>query len=63
MAKAEADATVIKTAADAEAYANAKITSSLSPTLVQYKMAGRWDGKLPVYSGSGANVLLNGLGK
>lgn len=59
VATAEAEATAIKLKADAEAYANQKIASSISPTLVQYKMAGKWDGKLSQFSGSGASFLLN----
>lgn len=59
-AQAEADSTRLK--ADAEAYANNKITSSLSPTLVQYRLAGKWNGELSQYNGSGANFLF-GAGK
>lgn len=59
IANAEADATATKLRADAEAYANQKIASSLSPALVQYRLAGKWNGELSHYSGSGANFLFH----
>lgn len=57
IATAEAEAQSIRVKADAEAYANQKIASSLSPALVHYRLAGKWDGKMPTYTGSGANFL------
>ena len=57
VATARAEATATQLRADAEAYANNKITSSLSPTLVQYRLAGKWDGHLPQVQGSGGNML------
>jgi regulator of protease activity HflC (stomatin/prohibitin superfamily) len=57
VANAEADAKATQLRADAEAYANQKIASSLSSALVQYRLAGKWDGQLSTYSGSGANFL------
>jgi regulator of protease activity HflC (stomatin/prohibitin superfamily) len=42
---------------DAEAQYNAKVASSLTPTLIQQQYLTRWDGRLPQYSfGSGAAV-------
>jgi regulator of protease activity HflC (stomatin/prohibitin superfamily) len=58
IAAATAEATAVKLRADAEAYANRAIAASLSPSLVQYKLAGKWDGKLSQYAGGGANFLL-----
>lgn len=61
VANAEADATATKMRADAEAYSNQKIASSLSAVLVEYKRVGKWDGKLPTFSGGGStSFLLNG---
>lgn len=59
VASAEADATATKMRADAEAYANQKIASSLSQALVQYRLAGKWDGKMSTYAGAGANFLFH----
>lgn len=60
VATAEAEATATRTRADAEAYANQKIASSLSPALVQYRLAGKWNGQLSQYAGAGANFLFHG---
>ena len=60
VATAEAEAAAMKLRADAEAYANQKIASSLSTALVQYKLAGKWDGKLSTYAGAGGNFLFHG---
>lgn len=57
VAQAEAEATATKLKADAESYANQKIASSLSPSLVEYKKAGKWDGHLPQVTGGGATML------
>eukprot|EP00697_Spironema_sp_BW2_P005060 gnl/Spiro4/16830_TR9061_c0_g1_i2.p2 gnl/Spiro4/16830_TR9061_c0_g1~~gnl/Spiro4/16830_TR9061_c0_g1_i2.p2 ORF type:complete len:327 (+),score=27.88 gnl/Spiro4/16830_TR9061_c0_g1_i2:11405-12385(+) len=67
-ATGEADALVIRTKAEAEtrlvqaesqAKANKIINSSLTPQVIQYKYVDTWDGKLPVYQGSGVNPMLN----
>ena len=67
-ATGEADALIIKTKAEAEtrlvqaksqAEANRILNSSLTPQVIQYKYADTWDGKLPIYSGSGATPMLN----
>lgn len=57
VAAAQGDADSMRLKADAEAYANEKITKSLSPALVQYRLAGKWNGVLSQYTGSGANFL------
>lgn len=58
-AKANAEAEAIKAKADAEAEANKKINESLSKDLIDYKQIEQWDGKVPVISGSGSNLLLD----
>lgn len=45
------------TQAEAEAEANRKIAASISPTLVDYMRANRWDGKLPQVTGSGGTLI------
>jgi len=66
-AKGEADALLIKTkaeaeakllAADAEAKANKTVNSTLTDQVLRYKSVSNWDGKLPVYNGSGAVPLI-----
>ena len=47
IAQARGDAEAQKISADAEAYANAKIASSITPTLVQKMWVEKWDGKMP----------------
>lgn len=56
--EAEADAEVKKIEADAQLYAtekeaeaNAKLSASLTDTLISYFYTQRWDGKLPTYMG------------
>ena len=57
-ARGVADALRLK--GDAEAQYNAKVASSLTPTLIQQQDLSRWDGKLPQYSfGSGATPLVS----
>lgn len=58
IAKGKADATVIE--AQGQADANAKVQQSLTPMLIQYQYATRWDGKYPnVVAGSGSGMLFN----
>ena len=52
------DAQAKRIQADAEAYYNALVASSLTPEMVQLKQVEKWDGKLPTYSGI-TNGLLN----
>lgn len=60
IAQAEGDAQAIRIHADAQAYANQKLASSLSSVLVNYKQIEKWDGHLPqVQSGSGILFSLN----
>lgn len=48
-AKGEADSVLLK--AEAQAKANRLLEQSITPTLVQYKLAETWDGKLPTTTG------------
>ena len=56
-AQGEADATKIR--AQAQAQANKELAQSLTPELIRYQQVQRWDGKLPVFSGSGATPLID----
>jgi regulator of protease activity HflC (stomatin/prohibitin superfamily) len=64
VAQAEGDAAAVRIHADAQAYANQKLASSLSEVLVRYKQIEKWDGKMPQVQGSSGGTLLNlGSGK
>lgn len=56
---AEAEAQKTSIAADAQAEANRKIAESLSDTLIEYQKIQKWDGKLPIVSGSNALVSID----
>ena len=58
-AQAEGDAQAILTKAKAQAEANELLAKSVTPPLIQYEQLRRWDGKLPVFSGSGATPLID----
>lgn len=47
--KARGKAAAIREVADAESYANAKINSSLTPQLIEYTRATRWNGVQPTH--------------
>lgn len=55
-AKGEGDALRIK--ADAEAYYNQKVSSSLTPQIVEMKRLEKWDGKYPQYYGVNGGLLI-----
>lgn len=57
VADAQARALVRKTQADAEAYYNKTITSSLTPELVRMKWIEKWDGRLPI-TNAGSNMSM-----
>lgn len=57
-AKGEADALKLK--ADAQADYNRKVSSSLTPALVQQAWVDRWNGAVSTYSGGGALIQLPG---
>jgi regulator of protease activity HflC (stomatin/prohibitin superfamily) len=55
--KAQGRAKAILAEAEAQAKANQLLAQSITPTLVQYEMTKRWDGKMPQVTG-GATPLL-----
>lgn len=55
--EADAAAYATKVQAEAEAEANTKISASLTDSLIRWKEAGTWDGKLPTFMGGGATTL------
>ena len=55
--EADAAAYATKVQAEAEAEANAKISASLTDSLIQWKQANIWDGKLPTFMGGGSTTL------
>ncbi|HEX2780780.1 MAG TPA: prohibitin family protein [Gemmatimonadaceae bacterium] len=55
--KAYGRASAILTEAQAQAQANRLLAQSITPTLVQYEMAKRWDGKMPTVSGSAMPMI------
>ena len=58
VAKGKADAAIIE--AEGQAQANSKLSQSLTPMIIQYQYATRWDGKYPnVVAGSDSGMLLN----
>lgn len=55
--KAAGSAKAISALAEAQARANQLLSQSITPTLVQYEIAKKWDGKLPTYSGGGTPLI------
>jgi regulator of protease activity HflC (stomatin/prohibitin superfamily) len=55
--KAAGSAKAITALAEAQARANTLLAQSITPTLVQYEIAKKWDGKLPTYSGGGTPLI------
>ncbi|HEU0015185.1 MAG TPA: prohibitin family protein, partial [Longimicrobium sp.] len=55
--KAQGRAKAILAEAQAQAEANRLLSQSLTPSLVQYEMAKRWDGKMPQVSGSAVPMI------
>jgi regulator of protease activity HflC (stomatin/prohibitin superfamily) len=55
-AKGEAAAEVAR--AQGAAQANKLLTESITPALIEYQKVQKWDGKVPVYQGGDASVLL-----
>lgn len=64
IAKAKGTAEAKRIAADGEAYANSKIASSITPTLVQKMWVEKWDGKMPTtMTGNGGTMMMIGGAK
>jgi regulator of protease activity HflC (stomatin/prohibitin superfamily) len=59
VAQAQGEADAMKIRADAQAYANQKLASSLSPVLVDYRRIEKWNGVLPQVQGGGSGMMLN----
>ncbi len=58
-AQAEGEAQATLTRAKAQAEANLVLAQSITADLIRYEQIQRWDGKLPVFSGSGATPLID----
>ena len=58
-ARAEGEAAATRLRADAEEYYNIKVSSSLSPVLINQMYMQRWNGVLPLYMlGEQTNMLM-----
>jgi regulator of protease activity HflC (stomatin/prohibitin superfamily) len=55
--KAAGRAKAILTEAEAQAKANRLLSESITPTLVQYEMAKRWNGEMPQVSGNALPMI------
>jgi regulator of protease activity HflC (stomatin/prohibitin superfamily) len=55
--KAYGRASAILTEAEAQAKANRLLSQSITGSLVQYEMAKKWDGKMPMVSGSAMPMI------
>lgn len=56
-AEAEGEATSITLRAEAEAKANRIVQASLTPELIRYEIAKKWNGKLPQVQGSSTPII------
>ena len=54
---ADAEAYSVKVKAEAQAEANEKVAKTLSQPLIEYNKILNWDGKLPIVSSSGMNII------
>lgn len=55
--EADAQAYAVKVQAEAQAQANKEIAATLSESLIKYNSIQRWDGKLPLVSSEGQNII------
>lgn len=58
-ASAQGEAQATLTRAKAQAEANLQLSKSLTPELIKYQQLQKWDGKLPVFSGSSATPFID----
>ena len=58
-ASAQGEAQATLTRAKAQAEANSELSKSLTPELIRYQQLQKWDGKLPVFSGSSATPFID----
>jgi regulator of protease activity HflC (stomatin/prohibitin superfamily) len=56
--RAEGEAQAIELRADAQAKANRILAESVTPQLVEYEKAIKWDGKLPTMTGGGVTPMI-----
>ena len=61
--QADAEAYSVQVKADAEAEANKKISSSLTPDLVEYKQILQWNGSLPQFMGGSSTIPILNMGE
>ena len=61
--QADAEAYSVQVKADAEAEANKKISSSLTPDLVEYKQILQWNGNLPQFVGGSSTIPILNMGE
>jgi regulator of protease activity HflC (stomatin/prohibitin superfamily) len=61
--KAAGRAKAITAEAEAQARANTLLSQSITPTLVQYEITKKWDGKLPTVSGGSTPLIQLPTGK
>ena len=59
VAQAEGDAKATLTKAEAQAKANDLLSKSVTQPLIQYEQLQRWDGRLPLLTGSGATPFID----
>lgn len=55
--EAEAKAYAVSVQAEAEAKANKEIAATISEQLIKYNLIHQWDGKLPLVSSDGSNII------
>ncbi len=58
-AQAGGEAEAIRIRAEAQAGANLLLAKSLTAELIRYQQLQRWDGRLPLFQGSGTTPLIN----
>lgn len=59
IAEAEGRAIALLAVAEAEAKANRIISRSLTPSLIEYEKLKKWDGRVPMVTGSGAATIID----
>jgi hypothetical protein len=57
--QARGDSALSVIRAKGQAEANRLLQSNLTEVMLQYEVVKKWDGKLPVYQGSGGNSIIN----
>lgn len=57
IAQAEGEAKARRITADSEAYTNVTVSRSITPALVEYLRAKKWDGRVPQVTGAGSTFV------